>query len=498
MQPLYFYNTASRQKEEFKPITQGEVGLYCCGPTVYGHAHIGNLRTYIFEDVLRRTLTRYGYAVTHVMNITDVGHLQSDADDGEDKMAVASRREQKDPYAIARAYEELFFQDTAKLNILRPDYAPRATESIAEIISFVQTLENKGFAYVEDGNVYFDTAKYPAYADFARLNIEGQGSEGQRVESDHRKKNPQDFVLWFSQSKFPNQIMKWESPWGVGFPGWHVECSVMATKQLGERFDIHCGGIDHIPVHHTNEIAQSECCLGHDTASQRWVNYWLHGNFLTEADGQKMSKSKGGILTLGVLEEEGFDPLAYRFLCLQAHYRSQLFFSREALQAAANGLDNMRLRILHWLEEAKTAEPLAQKTQNPLALEYVRQFNESLCDDLGTAGALSVFYKAAADENLTPADKLSLAAEFDDVLGLSLAKTAKPDLTPEMQEIINLRLEARAAKNFAEADRLRGELQQMGIMIKDLAGGRYDYYAVPASQSSSVTQKKTPAPARSI
>ncbi|MCL2473950.1 MAG: class I tRNA ligase family protein, partial [Alphaproteobacteria bacterium] len=265
------FNTLSRTVETFRPIHEGAVSMYACGPTVYSFAHIGNLRTYIFEDLLKRVLLKAGYAVNHVMNVTDVGHLESDADEGEDKMEVAARKEQKSPWEVAKFFEKAFFKDCAELNILPPSIVCRATEHIEDMISFVKKLEDKGLAYTIDGNVYYDTSKFPAYADFGMLDLESM-QEHARVEQDTRKKNSQDFVLWFSQSKYPNQIMKWESPWGVGFPGWHIECSAMAARYLGEHFDIHCGGIDHIPVHHTNEIAQSEGCFGH-----KWVNYWLHG-----------------------------------------------------------------------------------------------------------------------------------------------------------------------------------------------------------------------------
>ena len=302
--------------------------MYCCGPTVYDYAHVGNLRTYIFEDILRRTLELFGHSVVHVMNITDVGHLQSDADAGDDKMEVAARREQKSPWELARHYEAEFFRHTDLLRIKRPTVVCRATEHISEMIAMISRLIERGHAYVVQGNVYFDVATFPEYANFAGIDLQNQAATD-RVEPDPRKRGPWDFVLWFSQSKYPNQVMKWPSPWGTGFPGWHIECSAMASKYLGDHFDIHCGGIDHIPVHHTNEIAQSESCYG-----SRWVNYWLHAEFL-EVDEAKMSKSSGSFMHLDQLIEDGFTPLAYRYLLLTAHYRSKLRFSYESPQGSA-------------------------------------------------------------------------------------------------------------------------------------------------------------------
>jgi cysteinyl-tRNA synthetase len=320
---LRIFNARTRRVEAFLPIDPSRVQMYCCGPTVYDYAHIGNLRTYVFEDILRRTLELFGYTVKHVTNITDVGHLQSDADAGDDKIEIAARREHKSPRDIARHYEDEFFRHADLMRIKRPTLVCRATEHIDEMIDMVSRLMKRGHAYVVDGNVYFEVATFPAYADFAGLDLQKQKATN-RVELDPRKRDAADFVLWFSQSKYPNQVMKWPSPWGTGFPGWHIECSAMASKYLGEHFDIHCGGIDHIPVHHTNEIAQSECCHG-----RSWVNFWLHAEFL-EIDKDKMSKSTHGFLQLDQIVADGFTPLDYRYLLLTAHYRSRLRFSYDS------------------------------------------------------------------------------------------------------------------------------------------------------------------------
>jgi cysteinyl-tRNA synthetase len=452
---LKLYNTATRSKEIFTPLKAGTAQVYCCGPTVYGHQHIGNMRTYVFEDVLRRVLEKFGYQVTHVMNVTDVGHLQSDADDGDDKMMIAARREKKSPWDIARMYEEEFLRFCTELNIKRPHIICRATEHIPEMIAMVQTLVDKGFAYESQGNVYFDVSTFDRYTEFARLRLNEQ-EKTDRVEHDERKRHQADFALWFSQSKFPDQIMKWDSPWGVGFPGWHIECSAMASKYLGERFDIHCGGIDHIPVHHTNEIAQSECCFGH-----RWVNTWLHGEFLNDETG-KMSKSKGAVLTNDVLKEEGYDPLDYRYLLLTAHYRGAIVFNFENLGAARATLANLRERVLDWRKEGAVAAQLS-----PAALELKKKFMAALADDLHMPIALTVLWEVAKHSGLSAGEKLALAYDFDDVMGLGLASYKKRELTPEQKSLIEQRAQARANKDWKESDRLRDELLKLGIQVKD-------------------------------
>lgn len=457
---MKIFNTASRQIEDFVPVVDQRVGLYACGPTVYHYAHIGNMRTYVFEDVLRRTLEMLGYGVHHVMNVTDVGHLQSDADEGDDKMALAAAREKKSPWDVARYYEDAFFRHAGMLNILRPHKVARATDHIPEMIAMVQTLLDKGHAYESDGNIYFDVSKFPAYPDFARLQMAGQQATD-RVEHDGRKRNQADFVLWFAQSKFPNQIMKWESPWGVGFPGWHIECSAMAMKYLGEHIDIHCGGIDHIPVHHTNEIAQSECCIGHS-----WVRYWMHGAFLTVDDG-KMSKSKGDTLTVDTIRESGFHPLAYRYLLLGGHYRSELKFSYEALESAQTAYKGLYEKAQEWQTQGVAPEAAGKDAR----ARYAAAFREAMGSDLHTPNALSVLWSAVKDEALAPGDRLALMRDFDAVLGLRLVEGVAA-LCAEEQGLIEARDRARAGKDWAESDRLRDDLlARYGVQVKDTKAG---------------------------
>jgi len=449
------FNTLSRTVEVFKPIVDGRVSMYACGPTVYSFAHIGNLRTYIFEDLLRRVLAKAGYEVNHVMNITDVGHLQSDTDEGEDKMEVAARKQQKSPWEIAKFYEEAFFKDCKELNILMPDIICRATEHIQEMIAMVKTLEEKGFAYVVDGNVYYDTSKFPTYKDFGKLE---SSEDHSRVEKDERKRNPEDFVLWFSQSKYPNQIMKWESPWGIGFPGWHIECSAMAAKYLGEHFDIHTGGIDHIPVHHPNEIAQSEACFG-----CKWVNYWLHGEFLI-LDKGKMSKSLGGTLTVETLKENGFDPMHFRYLCLNAHYRSQLKFSYESLEAAKNAYETLKNKIQDWKSEKDS------EITHDLLAKYKEEFLNAMFDDLNAPVAMSVLWTALRDDSMSSSAKLAFFNEANEVLGIM--KDEQSEFLPkELEDLIKARETARKEKNWKLADEIRGKLLENGIIIKDRENG---------------------------
>ncbi|MCK4888867.1 MAG: cysteine--tRNA ligase, partial [Candidatus Aminicenantes bacterium] len=335
---LRFYNTLTQKKEDFETMVEGKAGMYSCGPTVYNFAHIGNLRTYIFNDLLRRVILLNGIQLDHVMNVTDVGHLTSDADEGEDKMLEGAKRENKSVWEIAKFYEESFFNDISLLNIQKPEIVCRATDHIEEMINMEKRIEENGFAYFTGGNLYFDTSKLDDYGKLARLRVEDL-QYGARTEIDENKKNNSDFVLWFTKSKFGDQDMKWDSPWGTGYPGWHIECCAMSSKYLGEQFDIHTGGIDHIPVHHTNEIAQAEAAFG----KKPWVKYWLHGEFLVMDKG-KMSKSSGEFLTLQFLVEKGYDPMAFRFLCLGAHYRKQLMFSWEAMEGASQGYRNLKNR----------------------------------------------------------------------------------------------------------------------------------------------------------
>ncbi len=453
---IRFYNTLNNRIEEFSPIEEGKVSLYTCGPTVYHYAHIGNLRTYIFEDVLSRTLRHAGYDVTHVMNITDVGHLQSDGDTGEDKMSVAAAREKKDPWKVAEYYEGEFFRHAGMLGIRPPDIVCRATDHIPEMIEMVSTLVDKGMAYESDGNVYFDVASFPTYAELANLKMDRQLSTD-RVEIDDRKRNQADFALWFSQSKFPNQIMQWESPWGVGFPGWHIECSAMATKYLGERIDIHCGGIDHVPVHHTNEIAQAEATFGH-----KWVNTWMHGEFLV-VDNGKMSKSKGDTLTIDKLVKDGFDPLAYRYQVLTSHYRKQLQFSYPALEGAQSAYEGLLDHVARWKGEASAGDTVRPEATAP----YANAFWSSLRNDLHTPGAIATLWKAAKSTGLNATEKLCLAGEFDSILCLDLMAGPKRTLTPEHERIMAERDEARLGRNWQRADALRAVLTSEKVEVQD-------------------------------
>jgi cysteinyl-tRNA synthetase len=456
---LTLFNTASRKKEKFQAITPGMVKLYTCGPTVYHYAHIGNLRTYVFEDLLVRTLKRAGYQVQHVMNITDVGHLVSDGDSGEDKMEAGARRTGKSIWDIAKYYSDVFFSDLQKLNVLKPQIIPKATDHIPEMIQLVEQLDKKGFVYRTEDGLYFDTEKFPSYRDFARLDVENLEA-GKRVAVGD-KKSSTDFALWKFSPAGEQRQMEWNSPWGKGFPGWHIECSAMAMKYLGETFDLHCGGIDHIPVHHTNEIAQSEAATG-----QRFANFWLHGEFLTEDSG-KMSKSKGEFLTLAVLEREGFSPLEYRFLLLQAHYRSALKFSFEALKAAQSGYRGIVERMADWKNIP------AAESYSDLMNQKVKAFELSVFDDLNFPEALAVLFSVLKEPALSSEQKKALVLNFEQTLGLGLQASveAKVAVPPEVLELAKAREEARKQKNWAESDRIRLELQKHGYKVLDSPDG---------------------------
>jgi cysteinyl-tRNA synthetase len=457
------YNTINREKEELKPVKEGQVTMYTCGPTVYNYAHIGNLRTYVFEDLLKKSLEYIGCNVVHAMNVTDVGHLQSDSDEGEDKMTLGAQRENKSPWEIARFYEEAFFKDCTKLNIKKPTVVCRATEHIKEMIELISKLEEKGYTYISNGNVYFAIDKFEDYNKLAGLPMD-QLMAGSRVEVDKNKQNPLDFVLWFTNSKFTNHIMQWESPWGTGFPGWHIECSAMSIKYLGERIDIHCGGVDHIPVHHTNEIAQSEAALGH-----KWVNYWLHGEFLV-LDGGKMSKSSGDFLTLTRLEEEGFTPLDYRFFCLQSRYRKQLVFSFESLKDAKNSYLKLKNRTLDISNNISEDMTIDSKKINL----YKNTFATQLADDLNIANAITVLYDVLKDTELNNKEKLQLIQDFDTVLSLDLLKSNSVQSIIDEDSILRLideRNAARKSKNWAKADEIRKQLLDLNIELLDTREG---------------------------
>lgn len=464
---LKLYNTMGRTIQEFKPINESEVGLYGCGPTVYNFAHIGNLKTYVFEDLLRRTLEYLGYNVKHVMNITDVGHLTDDADEGEDKMEKSAREKGQTVWEVAEYYTKAFFNDTEKLNILNPHISCKATDHIKEMIDLIRTLEEKGFTYEAGGNIYFSIDKFPDYGKLALLDRQKLNA-GARIEVDSNKKNPHDFVLWFTKSKFENHAMLWDSPWGKGYPGWHVECSAMSMKYLGEQFDIHCGGIDHVSIHHTNEIAQTEAATG-----KKWVNYWLHGEFLV-MNKAKMAKSAGNFLTLAVLEEKGYDPLDYRYFCLGGHYRSQLQFSWESLDSAKTARNNLVEKIKTLMENS-TKIPLDSVSE--AAEKYLEDFRTSISEDLNLPKVLAVVWTLLKDSALSDSEKITLLLDFDRVLGLDLERKAdsndnnKNEIDQKVFDLIKEREEARKAKDFAKSDEIRDLLKEMGIAIKDTADG---------------------------
>ncbi|HME87202.1 MAG TPA: cysteine--tRNA ligase [Candidatus Nanoarchaeia archaeon] len=461
MSMISLFNTLTKSVQPFAPIKKDVVSMYCCGPTVYNYAHIGNLRTYIFEDILRRTLEYNGYHVKHVMNITDVGHLTSDADEGEDKMLSGAKREGKTVWDIAKFYEKAFMSDIEKLNIRKPSIVCRATEHIKEMIEMIQKLEKNGHAYVAGGNVYYDVSTFPAYGDFARLNLEELNQS--RVEEDSNKRNRHDFVLWFTKSKFEDQAMKWDSPWGTGYPGWHIECSAMSTKYLGDQFDIHCGGIDHVNVHHTNEIAQTEGA----TNKKPWVNYWLHGDFLV-LEKEKMSKSAGTFLTMQSLIDKGYDPLDYRYFCLGAHYKTQLMFSFEALDAAKQAYSRLRNKVIE-LKKDQSSKNKANKT------EYQKSFSDAISDDLNISKALGIVWELVKDDQLGNQEKLELIFDFDTVFGLKLreAKEEEIDVPEDVKQLAEQRTAAKKSKNFAESDRLRNLLAEKGFVIEDKSDGSY-------------------------
>lgn len=462
---MKIYNTLTRQIEDFKPIEEGKVGIYTCGPTVYHYAHIGNLKTYILEDVLQKTLEYVGYDVKRVMNVTDVGHLESDADDGEDKMLKGALRENKTVWEVAEFYTNAFFADCEKLNIKMPHVIAKATDYIDTYIEIIQELEAKGYTYFTNGNVYFDISKFPNYTQLSKMNLEElQIGAREDVTHDENKKNPQDFVLWFTKSKFENQAMKWDSPWGIGYPGWHMECSAIALKHLGERLDIHCGGVDHIPVHHTNEIAQTESYTG-----QKWVNYWWHGEFLLDHSG-KMSKSKGEFLTLSLLEKKGFSPIVYRFFVLNSHYRKQLVFSFESLSMAKMAYEKLKARTLAIKDTIIVDEPITDKVEI-----YKDKFKEQLEDDLNISNAITVLHEVLKVSDLNNNEKLYLIEDFEKVLSLDLLKVTVEAFSSEeithIEAMIALRKEAKKNKDFAEADRIRNELLAEGIALEDTREG---------------------------
>lgn len=461
---MEIYNTLTKKKEKFVPNEEGRVKMYTCGPTVYHFAHIGNLRSYIMEDVLEKYLRYEGYDVKRVMNITDVGHLSSDADTGEDKMLKGAKREHKTVMEIARFYTDAFFSDCAKLNIKTPDVVEPATNCISEFIHMIEELIKKGYAYEAGGNIYFDTSKLKEYYVLSSHNEEDL-LEGVRddVDVDANKRNKPDFVLWFTKSKFDDQELKWESPWGLGYPGWHIECSCISMKHLGDYLDIHCGGIDNIFPHHTNEIAQSESYLGH-----KWCNYWFHVHHLNDKSG-KMSKSKGEFLTVSFIESKGYNPLVYRMFCLQSHYRKPLEFSYEIMDNTKTAYEKLKKKISTLRETGDI---------NKAVFEMYRQkFIDAVGNDINTALGLSLVYEVLK-EDVNDATKLAIINDFDRVLSLDLTKReaeAPSDVTDEELEVINemiaKRAEAKKAKDYQAADAIRQELLNKGIAIKDTREG---------------------------
>ena len=466
---LQLYNTLARRKEDFEPLEPGKVKLYTCGPTVYNYAHIGNLRSYIFSDVLRRTLEYNDFEVTQVMNVTDVGHLTSDEDAGEDKMEREARQTGKDIWEIARYFEDVFFEDLKLLNIEPPMVKCRATDHVPEMIALIEKLLERGHAYITQQAVYFDVTTFPAYTQLSRQSLEDKITGARdEVQEDPEKRNPADFALWFKAvGRFVNHIMQWESPWGMGFPGWHIECSAMSMKYLGETLDIHTGGEDHIWVHHPNEIAQSEGATG-----KTFVRFWMHGAFLVvgkateDEDDQKMAKSDGNFLRLQTLIDEGYDPLVFRFFSYSAHYRTKLKFTWEALSAAASGYDSLKNFISRAIQIGGE--------EQPWMAEYRERFKSAIADDLNMPQAM-----AAVSELVREADKrkeygvLDALYDFDKVLGLNLQESAERATSSDdgVDALIKEREEARASKNWARADEIRKELSEQGIVLEDTPSG---------------------------
>ena len=441
---LKLYNTLTRKKEVFKPIKKGNVGMYSCGPTVYSYQHIGNIRTYIFSDILKRVLTYNKYKVKHVINVTDVGHLTSDADTGYDKVERAAKKEGKTAKEITNFYFKIFKEDLRKVNVISPDYWPKATEHIKEQIEMIKKLEKKGFTYKTSDGIYFDSSKFKDYGKLARLDIKGL-KKGKRV-SVKEKKNSTDFALWkFSGSE--KRLQEWKSPWGEGFPGWHIECSAMSMKYLGERFDIHTGGMDHIPIHHTNEIAQSQITTG-----KQFVNYWVHSGWLL-FKGEKVSKSKGGLLTISELEKKGFSPLTFRYLTLTTHYKKPLGFSLKNLESANNSYQRLKNIIFELKDDKKTNK------------KYLKEFEDSINDDLNIPEALQVLWNLLRDKKAE--GKYRAIKKFDEVLGLDLFRKEKIEIPERIIKLAEGRKEFRKKKDWKKSDELRKKIENLGYVIED-------------------------------
>ena len=459
---MKLYNTLNRRIEEFIPRDKENVTMYTCGPTVYHYAHIGNLRTYIMEDILEKSLNYLGYKVNRVMNITDVGHLSSDGDTGEDKMLKGAKREKKTVLEIADMYTKAFMNDSSKLNVKWPDKVSRATDNIDMYIKIIEKLLVDGYAYQAGGNVYFDTSKLEDYYKLTNHKAD-EMAVGVRdgVFEDASKRNQTDFVLWFTKSKFDNQELKWDSPWGIGYPGWHIECSGIGIKYLGEYLDIHCGGVDNIFPHHTNEIAQSEAYLGH-----KWCSYWVHGEHLNDKAG-KMSKSKGEFLTVSLLESKGYKPLAYRYLCLTSHYRNTLTFGFDVMDGASREYNKLKNKTLSLSNDGDI--------DNEKLEFYDSKFREAIGNDLNTSSAITILYEVLKDNELNDRTKRELVRMFDSVLSLDLLVEENTDIDLELKNYIEDMIEKRnnykKEKNFGDADRIRDELKSKGIIIKDTRDG---------------------------
>ena len=459
---MKLYNTLNKQIEKFIPNEEGKVKLYTCGPTVYHYAHIGNLRSYIFEDILEKGLEYIGYDVKRVMNITDVGHLTSDGDTGEDKMAKGAKREGKTVYEIAEFYTNAFFDDMKDLNIRKPEIIEKASDHIDTYIEMIEKMLELNYAYISNGNVYFDISKANDYYKLSGKNPEDlMIGVRDTVDEDKAKRNPADFVLWFTLSKFENQVMKWDSPWGVGYPGWHIECSGIAYKTLGENLDIHCGGVDNIFPHHTNEIAQSEAFFGH-----KWCNYWCHGAHLNDKTG-KMSKSKGEFLTVSLIKSKGYSPLDYRYFCLNSHYRNSLVFSYESLDIAKNSLNKLRNKVLSLRKDLSIEKEYFDK--------YVEEFKNAFKNDINTSLMITVVYDVLKEDNLNDSTKYYLIEDFDKVLSLDLTKENEKEISEDFEkeilEKIEERKNAKKNKDFLTADNIRNELLEKGIKLIDTREG---------------------------
>ena len=462
---VVLFNTKGRRLQDFKSIKEGEVGMYSCGPTVYGRAHIGNMRAYVFADTLKRVLMYAGYKVNHVMNITDVGHLTSDADEGEDKLAKAARESHETAWEISKRWTEQFFKDTKSLNVLPVTIACKATEHIEEQIELVKMLEAKGYTYRTSDGIYFDTAKFPNYGSFAHLDIEGLQA-GIRVDMSE-KRNKTDFALWKFSKPTEKRDMEWDSPWGVGFPGWHIECSAMSMKYLGDHFDIHTGGIDHVTIHHTNEIAQSECATG-----ETFVNYWIHCEFLTMSNAEKMSKSLGNVVNIDTLREYGIKPLAFRYLCLNAHYRKQLLYSKEILMGANNAYNKWCAFMDKLKEENPKVLPLNQLGE--ASQKYLDEFKQGIFNNLNTPQSLATMWNLIHDKDINKDDKYTLLMEFDKVFGLTeqeTEKAAEQEIPAEILDLLDQRNRYRAEKNWAQADAARDAIKAHGYTIVDTKEG---------------------------